>query len=175
MIPARRPGDPRADALRVRFHGLFTADEIPVPIAAIAEDLLGLLVEEASLAVSGMLVPRERRIVLNADEPPERRRFTLAHEIGHWVCQCVGRPLAAPVLCRTVGPPGPSSLALEGVDAAEREANVFAAELLMPAEAVRALAPRAAPVELVRRFAVSEPAIAWRLFNLGLAARPPPA
>ena len=65
---------------------------------------------------------------VNAGEPEPRRRFTIAHELGHWVCQCLeGAAAAAPVYCRAedVGV-DPAAKALE------REANVFAAELLMP-------------------------------------------
>ena len=59
-----------------------------MPVDAIAEDLCGLVVEEVrDLDVSGMLIPAERRVYLNAVESPRRRRFTLAHELGHWVCQ----------------------------------------------------------------------------------------
>jgi hypothetical protein len=50
-----------------------------VPVDAIAEDLLGLLAEEgAEMGVSGLLVPAERRVLVNAAEPPARWRFTLA-------------------------------------------------------------------------------------------------
>jgi hypothetical protein len=126
--------DPRADELRRRFHALYTSEEIPVPVEAIAEDLPGLIVEEdQELPVSGMLLPAERRIWLNAREAresPGRHRFTLAHELAHWVCQCLeGR--GAPVMCRAqdIGAGADRTL--------EREANAFAAELLMPELAVR--------------------------------------
>ncbi|MBD0291863.1 MAG: ImmA/IrrE family metallo-endopeptidase, partial [Thermoleophilia bacterium] len=80
--------DARAHALRARYHELFEAPELPVPVESIAEDLLGLNVEEADLeAVSGLLYPAERQIYVNASEPKTRQRFTLAHELGHWVCQ----------------------------------------------------------------------------------------
>ncbi len=85
-LPVR---DPRADDLRAHFHALFGGEELPVPVEAIAEDLLGLSVEEADPTTSGLLLPAERRVVLNATESPQRRRFTLAHELGHWVCQCL--------------------------------------------------------------------------------------
>lgn len=75
--------DPRAHALRERYHRLFGAPELPVPVEAIAEDLLGLYVAEAEDLSSGLLLPAERRVVVNAGEPPPRRRFTLAHEVGH--------------------------------------------------------------------------------------------
>src|SRR5262245_29989212 len=38
--------DERADALRARYHAAFGDAELPVPVKAIAEDLLGLLVGE---------------------------------------------------------------------------------------------------------------------------------
>src|SRR5437016_1960286 len=125
--------DIRAGVLRRRYQERFGGAEFPVPVEAIAEDLLGLRVEEtADLEISGMLLPSERRVVLNAAESPHRRRFTLAHELGHWICQCLDGA-AAPVYCRE------QDVGFDPVaKALEREANVFAAELLMPEEAVRA-------------------------------------
>jgi IrrE N-terminal-like domain len=79
--------DPRADALRIRYHALFGGEELPVPVEAIAEDLLGLTIDERALnGISGLLYPDERRIDVNATDIPERRRFTVAHELGHWIC-----------------------------------------------------------------------------------------
>lgn len=101
--------DPRAHALRERYQALFPNGDLPVPVDAIAEDLLGLWVEEVDdLDCSGLLIPAERRIVLRADEPQSRKRFTLAHELGHWVCQ-VQEGHTAPVI---VGQPiSPTTLA----------------------------------------------------------------
>jgi Zn-dependent peptidase ImmA (M78 family) len=74
----------------------------------------------------------------------------------------------APVYCRAedVG---------EGAGKAlEREANVFAAELLMPEPTVRAEFARAASAaDLGRYFGVSEEAMAWRLYNFGLVGDRP--
>jgi Zn-dependent peptidase ImmA (M78 family) len=57
----------------------------------------------------------------------------------------------------------------------EQEANVFAAELLMPEEAVRAEWPRAASaVELASWFGVSVEAMRWRLFSFDLVPDSPP-
>jgi IrrE N-terminal-like domain len=127
--------DPRAAGLVRRYHERFEGSpELPVPVEAIAEDLLGLNVGELEeLEVSGMLLPDERQVWLNAREAresPGRRRFTLAHEVGHWVCQVLeGR--VAPVFCRA------EEVGVGEGRALEREANVFAAELLMPQERVR--------------------------------------
>jgi Zn-dependent peptidase ImmA (M78 family) len=52
----------------------------------------------------------------------------------------------------------------------EREANVFAAELLMPEDAVRAAASDRDPAA---RFGVSVEAMRWRLYSFGLAEPPP--
>lgn len=99
------------------------------------------------------------RIVLHGRSPERRRRFTIAHEIGHFVLH-------------------PHRLAPErngGVNAAwqseEREADQFAAELLMPEHLVReaVLLHGADPVRLAERFEVSRRAMQARLKGLGLA------
>ena len=146
--------EPRAHALRERYHAVFGGDELPVPVESIAEDLLGLAVEARELDVSGMLLPAERRILVNAAEPETRRRFTIAHELGHWICQCL-EGTAKPVYCRAeeIGV-DPEAKALE------REANIFAANLVMPG------APSARPGrEPVRR---QRRGVGWRLYNLGV-------
>jgi hypothetical protein len=158
-----RYDEPRAHELRRRYHAVFGGEELPVPVESIAEDLLGLAVETRELAVSGMLLPAERRILVNAAEPETRRRFTISHELGHWICQCVGVESPRPVYCRAeeIGV-DPEAKALE------REANIFAANLVMPEAAVRATGGE-------NRFDVSEEALGWRLYNLGLVETSPAA
>jgi Zn-dependent peptidase ImmA (M78 family) len=162
--------EPRAHALRDAYHAVFAAAHLPVPVERIAEDYLGLRVRErGGLPVSGLLVPARREIWVNADDVPGRRRFTVAHELGHWVCQA-GRGNPAPVFCR------PQDLEDAADRALEREANVFAAELLMPEPALREEHDRlGAGEQLARRFGVSELALAWRLYNLGLTPERPAA
>jgi len=165
---ARHPhGDPRAAALRHRFAERFGGPDLPVPVAAIVEDLLGLAIAEAPLEVSGILVPSKRRIWVNADEPLVRKRFTLAHEVGHWVCQCLAGRGAA-VMCRA------SDLFATATRPLEREANTFAADLLMPEGAVHGFWDREPQIPaLASRFVVSEQAMHWRLFALDLVDGPP--
>lgn len=156
--------DERAGVLRRRYEERFPdSPNLPVPVDAIAEDLLGLAVGERNdLEVSGMLLPDERQVWLNAGESPARRRFTLAHELGHWVCQHLeGR--SVPVFCRA------TEVGVEEGRLLEREANVFAAELLMPEDEVRAAA---AGGEVAARFGVSGEAMAWRLYSFGLGEKP---
>ena len=73
--------DPRAHALRDRYARVFGGEEIPVPVESIAEDLLGLRIEERLLEWSGMLLPAERTIVLNLAESP--RNDTPLRRLGH--------------------------------------------------------------------------------------------
>jgi hypothetical protein len=156
--------EPRAHQLREAYHAAFGGDQLPVPVESIAEDLLGLAIEvRDDLTVSGMLLPAERRILVRSDEPLERRRFTIAHELGHWICQCLEGEMR-PVYCRA---------AEIGVDpeakALEREANIFAANLLMPEPSLHGIELDTAPA----LFGVSDEAMAWRLFNLGLSDQKP--
>lgn len=169
MTPAgRRESDPRAEALLARFSARFGPTEGAVPVDALATDLLGLLVIESDgIEVSGLLVPATRYVYLNARESREsegRRRFTLAHEIGHWVCQCdEGRSAAPePILCRASDMSGTGS-------ALEREANNFAASLLMPEQPIHQAAAEGLDIDAAaERFGVSDIAMEWRYFNLGI-------
>jgi hypothetical protein len=209
-VPERHVSDPRAEELRNRYFASYPGEPLPVPIESIAEDLLGLSIERSwDIDYSGVLLPGERTIVLNAREghrnqaPLRRYRFTIAHEVGHWICHCLGG-VPQPIYCRTVHPNPEEAVGRE------READRFAATLLMPEQAVRdAWAPTAvelAPTlerlaergsetrlqreelrELVRhkqdratrRLAaeldVSPMAMHWRLVNLGLMPPPPKA
>jgi len=158
----------RASLIRERHLATYGDPELPVPVESIAEDLFGLLVEERrDLGLSGALLPGQRRIVINADEAPSRRRFTLGHELGHWVCH-VASGDAMPLYCRAEDVSGVSDKALE------REANSFAADLLMPDAIVRKLWADTWDIGLcARRLAVSPSAMQWRLFELGLVAEGP--
>jgi IrrE N-terminal-like domain len=165
--------DPRAHGLRAEYLATYPADEIPVPVESIAEDLLGLRIEERDLGeCSGMLIPSERLIVVNAEEatsgdtPTRRHRFTIAHELGHWICHAHGAG-SAPTYCRS------QDISQDTDRAFEREANVFGAELLMPEAAVReAWAAFPDTTELASRFVVSALAARWRLYSFGLRDKP---
>jgi uncharacterized protein DUF955 len=177
LMPApTRYTDPRAHELRAEYVATFDVDEIPVAVESIAEDFLGLRIEERDLGdCSGMLIPSERLIVVNAAEamsgetPTRRHRFTIAHELGHWVCHARPDPhAAAPSYCRAFDVSHDTDRDLE------REANVFGAELLMPEAAVRtAWAALRDPAAMAERFEVSALAAQWRLYSFGLILDPP--
>ena len=97
-------------------------------------------------------------IVLRGGSDERRRRFTIAHEIGHFV-------LHPQRLSPERG--GAVNAALR---AQEREADQFAAELLMPEPLVReAVVEQGGDVErLAGRFDVSRQAMQTRLRRLGL-------
>jgi hypothetical protein len=121
---------------------------LPVPIEDIADTHLGLLVRDVEdlgtapgapdlgrgQTLSGLLLPAIGEIWVNAEEArqwPARRRFTIAHELGHWRMHRDAEERG--VFCRagTIEPDATKPRA--PIPAAEDEANVFAAAVLMPA------------------------------------------
>ena len=156
-------------ALR-RFSEAYRLEAPPVDVAELAgslcclrvrvgDDLRALVNAASDIHVSGVLLPAASEIWVRRDESPTRRRFTIAHEIGHHFLHSDG----ATVLCRAAD----VDQAEEAARLKEREANRFAAELLMPEELVREHGAREADVaELARTFDVSPIAMAYRLVNL---------
>jgi Zn-dependent peptidase ImmA (M78 family) len=149
---------------------------IPVPVDLIAHRL-GLEVEGAALGhdVSGVLVVRGGKglIGYNQADAPVRQRFTIAHEIAHYILHgtedsgvFIDKGYTA-VFKRD----GKST---KGEHLREIQANQFAAALLMPADlvrnAVRALrfdfSDERALKELANQFGVSTLAMSLRLANL---------
>ena len=107
--------------------------QVPVQVEVAAATVA--TVESASLpaGVDGVLVRRSHgkpQIVLSVSGHPNRRRFTLAHEIGHilipWHIGDVG--------CTPEGGPPPDD---DIERECEIEANRFASELLVPADWIR--------------------------------------
>jgi Zn-dependent peptidase ImmA (M78 family) len=82
-------------------------------------------------SLSGLLLPARGEIWVNADEArqwPPRRRFTIGHELGHWVMHRDGQQA---LFCRrTAIEQRPAASRPPGI---EEEASAFAAALLMPA------------------------------------------
>ena len=180
--------EPRAHELRARYLATYGGGEIPVPVESIAEDLLGLRIEEDDLGeCSGMLVPAMRLIRVNASEgmsgdtPTHRIRFTIAHELGHWICHANGVEQAAPTYCRS------QDVSQDTDRTLEREANVFGAELLMPEAGVRDVWARFGPAatsasrrdeavkEAASVFKVSASAMWYRLYSFSLVPTKPDA
>jgi len=164
----------RADASAERLLRELGIDGPPVAPELIAEKLgIVVVIQEMDPEVSGMLVRDgdERVIGVNKRHPLARRRFTIAHEVGHLELHR-GRALILDTPVRVNFRDRVSSLA---TDREEVEANRFAAALLMPGAAVireAARTPRGDPdafvARLARRFKVSQAAMGYRLINLGV-------
>lgn len=141
--------------------------QVPVPIGTLAK-ALGLRVLKSTFPpkISGQIAPNAEtpsgfEIKVNRYDSPERQRFTIAHEIAHFLLHQdrIGTGITDNVLYR-------SNLS----DRLEAEANRLAADLLMPKEQIRAeLASRGltasedAAEVLAEVFRVSLPAMRIRL------------
>lgn len=96
-------------------------------------------------------------IIVRSSEPFVRRRFTVAHEISHFILHRdkIGNSLADDTLYRS---------SLSSVE--ESEANQLAADILMPRDLIRKYASSLGvtdPSVLAKRFQVSELAMKIRL------------
>lgn len=141
--------------------------QIPVRVGQVAADL-GIVVFEASLGhnISGLIQPHALAqsgfvIKVNRYDSPERKRFTIAHEIAHFLLHkdYILNGVIDNIMYRsTLG------------SKKETEANKFAAEMLMPMQQVRAqleLLDGCDLIEAAKRlalvFRVSVPAMKVRL------------
>jgi Zn-dependent peptidase ImmA (M78 family)/DNA-binding XRE family transcriptional regulator len=133
----------------VRVQDLAIACGVLVIKRAMSDDLSGLVFDMNDAAV----------IAVNSDHGENRQRFSIAHELGHYLLSHHDRFH----IDLTEGDP-------PGYDwQTERAANEFAAELLMPREMVlRELGQALDTHRLGKRFRVSELAMGYRLVNLGV-------
>jgi Zn-dependent peptidase ImmA (M78 family) len=160
------PMDSDAAQAAERLLGDLDAGSVPVDPVRIAR-ALGIQVVDAPLddGISGALMKerdRDPRIVLNSRDSANRRRFTCAHELGHFVKRNDEPDEYEYIDFRD----GRSST---GTDHEERYANTFAASLLMPERDVRRLDGLClGEVEMALRFGVSREAMHYRLKNLQL-------
>jgi Zn-dependent peptidase ImmA (M78 family) len=159
-------------------------DKPAVPVEKIAAGYARIIEETLPDDVSGMLVPLPSSqeglkwvIVVNRLHPSVRRRFTIAHELGHLLLHRYTTAHAdgrLPVRFR-------DEKSSQGSVREEIEANQFAAELLMPEALVRAVTKDATydladdadddkahkiMKRLAKRFEVSVQAFAFRVANL---------
>ncbi len=113
----------------------------PVNLNKIAGALGIAIVERQNLDiqghvnVSGLLLRRQGHTIclINATDPENRKRFSTAHEIGHYILH----PFQEKYVDAKFSLAARDQKSTEGVDLLEIEANAFAAELLMPAEWLR--------------------------------------
>jgi Zn-dependent peptidase ImmA (M78 family) len=150
----------------------------PVPVDKIAKELgIQIKLDKVDDALSGFIVrDKGKRALIGANKAhhPNRQRFTIAHELGHYFLHAgytvhldEGR-LAYTVNLR-------NSESSRGEDNDEREANLFAAELLMPAKFLREdlegleldlLGDSKFLTDLAKKYSVSLQALTFRLTYL---------
>lgn len=144
--PRELPDTPTARAAARKLwqaHG----SSVPVDVVSIARDA-GLDVQYGHFEHGGRLV-NDTRIEVPDGEPPTRQRFTVAHELGHAVLR---HQVPA--------------------DKLEVEANAFAAELLLPTEALRRAARESLSFSAVAaRFNASRQATIIALTSAGLLGK----
>jgi Zn-dependent peptidase ImmA (M78 family) len=150
----------------------------PVDVDRLATELgLGVIRTDLGSEVSGLLVTNAQctYVCVHEGHHKNRQRFTIAHEIGHFVLRHQFETGAHVHVDRGnfISQRGPRASA--GVDLKEIEANQFAASLLMPSKLVREKALAIGGplldqdvVTLARMFVVSEQAMTIRLTTLGL-------
>ena len=165
---SRRAADLRAE------NGVLGAP-VPVEQIAVAKGIQ-IIKSAADWSESGFLLRDNGRIIIgiNARNSPRRQRFTIAHELGHWLMHD-GKPL---IVDQSVMINKRSDVSSQAKDWQEIQANQFAADLLMPKEFImdelrRQMTPGIGSREelislLARTFDVSNDAMNWRLINLGV-------
>jgi hypothetical protein len=147
----------RAESLLAEVPGyIWDGESLPVPVEDIADTHVGLLIRDvenlstapgapdlsSTQALSGLLLAGKGEIWVNASEGkqwPPRRRFTIAHELGHW--RLHRKPGQQSLFCRKASvseddaeQPKQERKKLPPIEA---EANTFAAALLMPRHLMR--------------------------------------
>ena len=140
----------------------------PVDIYEIAKNE-GLSVEIKDFGdkfnnVSGYIKPEIRTIFVNSRDSENRRKFTIAHELGHWILhrnKLESEPEKYAVLYRI-------PLGRRQDDPIEQEANYFAANLLVPEEMLVARRNGKTDEELATEFDVSRDVIGYRTRDLSM-------
>jgi Zn-dependent peptidase ImmA (M78 family)/DNA-binding XRE family transcriptional regulator len=144
------------------------ADKAPVDVHSLARRC-GVLVLKRPFpdSLSGLIFAHNEGAVIgvNSDHPDTRRRFSVAHELGHYLLDHHELAPDESRLHIDISEGGTPSFNWR----AERAANEFAADLLMPRRLLsREFEHHPKPAVLAGRFEVSELAMGYRLVNLGL-------
>lgn len=132
-----------------------------VELANLGEDVSGVLFSDGARAVIGV----------NWSHHPNRQRFTIAHELGHHLLHKGGTFIDRGIAVRFRDERSGS-----GTDEEEKQANAFAAALLMPADWIRRdfdehpfnVEDEDALKQFADRYRVSPLAMSIRLQNLEL-------
>jgi Zn-dependent peptidase ImmA (M78 family) len=135
----------------------------PIPVFDIAEQR-GVNVVFASFGrhsetISGFCDFAAARLYVNENDSSGRKMFTIAHELGHWLLHRDFIKSGSHLYRALPRFKAPSESVLE------KEANLFAAELLVPRSLVLPVKD-ASVSQLADIFAVSRTMMEWRLKNV---------
>ncbi len=161
----------RAKAM-LRDHGMLDMAVDPVRLANKA----GLKVYNAKFGndkVHGLVATRDgnAKVYVNADDPPSRKRFTIAHELGHFILHLTDREGEYIDDSDNFRVPVEPDAEWTPERRHEWEANVFAAALLMDSDLVRQKWREIRHIDgMASWFQVSPTAMAIRLQSLGVPA-----
>lgn len=157
---------------------VWDGESLPVPVDEIVENVLGLRVRlahdmnaapgcEELPNLSGLLLTNLGEIWVNAEEAekwPGRRRFTIGHEVGHYLLH---QDEAPTIFCRSgdIADAEEERVAPTPKPPVESEADAFAAALLMPEHLIRPYYDRyGRDIHRIRGvFGCSHKAMAYRL------------
>lgn len=165
----------RAQSQASKLLQLLKIYEPPVDVFSIAAQLdIPVVFRDFDDDVSGMLVIRDGQATIGVNEQnhTNRQRFTVAHEIGHFILH---KPRSG-VFVDSTYTYRRDRQSSEGSILEETQANAFAAELLMPRDMVERyldknevdLIDSAAVSDAAVEFQVSVEAFSIRLVTLGL-------
>lgn len=144
-------------------------EQVPVDVLAIAAEIgIPVVYENLEDNISGAIravgADEDYQIVVNSNHPRVRQRFTVAHELGHYIYHrdLLGRGTGDTRAYRAAGTPYPNG-AITAVQ--ERQANNFAANTLMPTPLIRRFKAMGVkqPGALAPLFGVSPKAMEIRL------------
>ena len=171
-MKASRPRFSYITRLTTRLLADHAVEEPHVPIESIAKAQGCKIVPGRLVDISGLLVRSTEgpTIGVNEQQPLVRRRFTIAHELGHLLLH-EGNQVTYDRDFR-VNLRSPASS--QGIDVEEIEANFFAASILMPDSFLEAdprtafihLDDDAAVGALASKFKVSQQSMTLRLARL---------
>ena len=139
--------------------------EPPVDVRTIAENY-GITVKETEFPekfsqVLGFITPNDNHdkatMYINESDSEQSKLFTIAHELGHWLLhkeEILKDPNKTILLRMALGDQDKNDL--------EKEADAFAAELLVPMNFMEKIGSDKSVEELAKKFGVTKEVIGYR-------------
>src|SRR6478609_1045091 len=156
--------DCRITEAPVPLDTILTKESIQKALLPASDDVFGAIVRQNGVVV----------IAVNPNQHPNRQRFTLAHELGHYFCHYKGTSDQVEHVDGDFRVHWRDQNSSSGMNWEEIEANRFAAALLIPEAFLRRdldtcrIIDRDMITHLASMYKVSRVAMQFRLINLGL-------